>query len=142
MESLSSSRAAQTDAYGATVRMLVSLLQSLLLILFLILLLSKLWSFFSFSILDLLVATVNMPVTVYTIIVGRWTLSDDACVATGFINMLTLVTSVLSLCNISINRYFMVCHPAKFKDIYTPRNAILMISGKFKPYKVLGQSSV
>ncbi|XP_045161636.2 tyramine receptor Ser-2-like isoform X2 [Mercenaria mercenaria] len=76
---------------------------------------------------DLLVATVNMPLTVFTIIEGYWMLSNTACVAVGFINMLTLVTSVLSLCNISINRFFMVCRPGKFKDIYTTRNAILMI---------------
>ncbi|XP_060591872.1 alpha-2Da adrenergic receptor-like isoform X3 [Ruditapes philippinarum] len=76
---------------------------------------------------DLLVATVNMPLTVVTIIKGYWMLSNTACVAVGFLNMLTLVTSVLSLCNISINRFFMVCRPSKFKDIYTTRNAILMI---------------
>ncbi|XP_052286629.1 octopamine receptor-like [Dreissena polymorpha] len=43
--------------------------------------------------------------------------------------MITLVTSVMSLCNISINRYVMVCYPQKFKDIYTVRNSVLMILG-------------
>ncbi|WAR15250.1 OAR-like protein [Mya arenaria] len=78
---------------------------------------------------DLLVATVNMPLTVYTIVMGEWNLGYNACVLAGFINMLTLVTSVLSLCNISLNRYVMVCHPSKFKNIYTVRNAVLMIIG-------------
>lgn len=76
---------------------------------------------------DLLVAVVNMPLTVYTIFVGYWTFSDSACVVIGFINMFTLVLSVMSLCNISINRFFMVCRPSKFKDVYTTRNAVLMI---------------
>ena len=76
-----------------------------------------------------MVAIVNMPLTTYTIIVGNWNLGYEACVATGFINMLTLVTSVMSLCNISINRYVMVCHPSKFKDIYTIKRAVLMIIG-------------
>ncbi|XP_052769272.1 D(2)-like dopamine receptor isoform X2 [Mya arenaria] len=78
---------------------------------------------------DLLVATVNMPLTVYTIVMGEWNLGYNACVLAGFVNMLTLVTSVMSLCNISLNRYVMVCHPSKFKDIYTVRNAVLMIIG-------------
>ncbi|CAC5405342.1 unnamed protein product [Mytilus coruscus] len=41
--------------------------------------------------------------------------------------MLTLVLSVMSLCNISINRYIMVCKPFYFKTIYTKRNAVIMI---------------
>lgn len=79
---------------------------------------------------DLLVSIANMPLTVVAIFTGEWPLSDFACVVFGYINMLTLVTSVMSLCNISINRYFMVCRPSKYQDIYTKRNAILMITGK------------
>lgn len=78
---------------------------------------------------DLLVSIANMPLTVVAVITGSWPLSESSCVVFGFINMLTLVTSVLSLCNISINRYFMVCRPSKFQDIYTRRNAFLMITG-------------
>ncbi|WAR15251.1 OAR-like protein [Mya arenaria] len=40
---------------------------------------------------DLLVATVNMPLTVYTIVMGEWNLGYNACVLAGFINMLTLI---------------------------------------------------
>ena len=79
---------------------------------------------------DILVSIVNMPLTVVSIFTYKWPLSDTACVVFGYINMLTLVTSVMSLCNISINRYFMVCRPSKFQDIYTRRNAIFMITGK------------
>ena len=71
-----------------------------------------------------------MPLTLYTIVTGEWNLGYNACVLAGFLNMLTLVTSVMSLCNISLNRYVMVCHPSKFKDIYTVRNAVLMITGE------------
>ena len=78
---------------------------------------------------DLLVSTANMPLTVISLITHQWPLSEVACVVFGFINMLTLVTSVLSLCNISINRYFMVCRPTKFQGIYTKRNAKFMIMG-------------
>ncbi|OWF44070.1 beta-3 adrenergic receptor-like [Mizuhopecten yessoensis] len=78
---------------------------------------------------DWLVSVCNMPVTVITLFGGgTWPLSSDACVLFGFINMLTLVTSVLSLCNISINRYVMVCKPIYFRKIYTRRNTALMIT--------------
>ena len=81
---------------------------------------------------DLLVSVLNMPVTVITLFHdGVWPFGDVACQLFGFTNMLTLVTSVLSLCNISINRYIMVCRPIHFKRIYTRRNTALMITGKF-----------
>ncbi|XP_060076089.1 alpha-1B adrenergic receptor-like [Ylistrum balloti] len=79
---------------------------------------------------DWLVSVCNMPVTVFTLFAGGvWLLSADACRVFGFVNMLTLVTSVLSLCNISINRYIMVCKPIYFRKIYTRRNTALMITG-------------
>lgn len=79
---------------------------------------------------DLLVVAVNMPVTILTIFAGDTILSDQECVVFGYINMLTLVLSVMSLCNISINRYIMVCKPIYFKTVYTRRNATIMLSGK------------
>ncbi|XP_052224827.1 D(2)-like dopamine receptor [Dreissena polymorpha] len=78
---------------------------------------------------DILVGVVNMPITVYTIIKGRWEFSHSACVVFGFLNMIILVTSVLSLCNISINRYVMVCYPQMFNHIYTVKNAVPMVIG-------------
>ena len=79
---------------------------------------------------DILVCIENMPLTVMSLFTYEWPLSDSACVLFGCINMLTLVTSVMSLCNISINRYLMVCRPSKLQDIYTIGNTIFMITGK------------
>ena len=80
---------------------------------------------------DLLVAAANMPVTILTIFSDEWILSEQSCVIFGYSNMLTLVLSVLSLCNISINRYLMVCKSVYFKTVYTKRNAILIMSGNY-----------
>lgn len=80
---------------------------------------------------DLLVAAANMPVTIITIFSGEWILSEQACVIFGYSNMITLVFSVMSLCNISFNRYLMVCRSIYFKTVYTKRNAILIISGNY-----------
>ena len=79
---------------------------------------------------DLLVSAVNVPLTVSAVIADDWPFSESACTVLGFFNMLFLVTSVMSLCNISINRYFMVCRPHKFKNLYTKRNAVFMITGR------------
>lgn len=80
---------------------------------------------------DILVSVANMPVTVASLFAGTWPLDHTSCLVFGFINMLTLCSSVLSLCNISINRYVMICRPFRAKIIYTKRNAILMVIGKF-----------
>ncbi|XP_063404525.1 melatonin receptor type 1C-like [Mytilus trossulus] len=79
------------------------------------------------SAFDLLVSVINIPVTIATIFSGEWLLSDDACEVLGFSNMVTLCGSVLSLCNISINRYVMVCHPSKFIEVYKRKNVAIMI---------------
>jgi hypothetical protein len=50
-----------------------------------------------------LVAAANMPVTILTIFSGEWILSEQLCVIFGYSSMITLVLSVMSLCNISIN---------------------------------------
>ena len=91
---------------------------------------------------DLLVSFINMPVTVLTIFSGDWTFSDDICRILGFANMVTLCGSVLSLCNISINRYIMVCMPLKFSKIYTKKRAALMIIGKYNVWLVLNATFI
>ena len=83
------------------------------------------------SAVDWLVSVINVPIAVATIIVGDWPFSETACTVVGYFNMLFLVTSVMSLCNISINRYFMICRPYSVRDIYTKRNAVLMIVGEY-----------
>ncbi|KAJ8320256.1 hypothetical protein KUTeg_001843, partial [Tegillarca granosa] len=85
----------------------------------------------SLSLADLFVAVVNMPVTVITLFMRGWIMSDSACKVFGYLNMLTLVTSVMSLCNISINRYIMVCRPIHFKSIYTKWKSAAMIAACF-----------
>ena len=82
-----------------------------------------------FSAADILVSAINMPVAVYTIQAGDWDFSDSSCVFLGLVTMLTFVTSVMSLGAISINRYIMVCHPAKLKIWYTSQRTGFWIAG-------------
>lgn len=61
----------------------------------------------------------------------RWIFSSVTCKAVGFINMLTLVASVMSLGLISINRYIKICHPNFYKGSYSARNILLMTAGVY-----------
>ncbi|XP_031554578.1 melatonin receptor type 1B-B-like [Actinia tenebrosa] len=70
---------------------------------------------------DILVSLVNMPVTVYTIIQNQWTLGEVACQALGFVNILSFISSVLSLALIAINRLFFVVYWKDYKRYFRPR---------------------
>ncbi|XP_077998855.1 alpha-1A adrenergic receptor-like [Glandiceps talaboti] len=87
---------------------------------------------------DVLVSTVNMPVTIVTIINEDWVFSDTLCVCLGFINMVTFITSVMSLGLISINRYVLIVHPQKFKNIYNRRSILFMVQGVWLLSALLG----
>ncbi|CAH1801894.1 unnamed protein product [Owenia fusiformis] len=76
---------------------------------------------------DILVATFNMPMMIVTIATGDWMFSNEACVATGFIGMTLLIASVLSLAAISVDRYNIICHVAKFQQ--KKKSTAIMIIG-------------
>ncbi|XP_072031085.1 D(2)-like dopamine receptor isoform X2 [Amphiura filiformis] len=78
---------------------------------------------------DVMVAVINLPVTLSTIILGEWKLGSRACTAFGFFNMLTFVGSVMSLGVISFNRYVLIVHQPRFRKVYTRKNTGFMIAG-------------
>lgn len=78
---------------------------------------------------DLLVALINMPFTIFTILKGDWVFGEAMCVFFGTLNMITFIASVMSLAAISINRYILIVHPNKFRKVYTKRNTALFIAG-------------
>ncbi|CAH1775229.1 unnamed protein product, partial [Owenia fusiformis] len=78
---------------------------------------------------DIFVGIFNIPMTIVAIVTGVWTFGDEMCMISGFVNMLTLVGSVLSLCNISINRYIMICSTQRYNKVYNKKNTLFMILG-------------
>ncbi|XP_031574458.1 5-hydroxytryptamine receptor 1A-like [Actinia tenebrosa] len=76
---------------------------------------------------DLLVSLVNMPVTVYTIIQNQWLLGEVACQVFGFVNILSFISSVLSLALIAIHRFFFIVHWKDYKRNFRPRRVQLYI---------------
>ena len=81
---------------------------------------------------DLIVSICNLPTTLYTVAYcyGEWRLGRKACVAFGFLNMLTFIGSVISLAAISLNRYIFIVRHTKFKKIYTKGHTGLIILGR------------
>ena len=54
---------------------------------------------------DLLVSVVNMPMASATLVHGSWMFGEFVCTLTAFVNLLSLVASVMSLAMVSVNRY-------------------------------------
>jgi hypothetical protein len=76
---------------------------------------------------DLLVAVVNLPITIATVIAGDWILGRTVCLLSGFITLLTFVASCMALSMISINRYHAIVHWTSYENTYTKRKCALYI---------------
>lgn len=57
---------------------------------------------------DMLVSFASMPLTAASIISEGWILGRTACVAFGFITIVSFISSVMSLGMIAISRYFYI----------------------------------
>jgi hypothetical protein len=77
---------------------------------------------------DILVSLVNMPVTIYTILQQRWLLGEDICRVLGYVNILSFISSVMSLALIAINRLFFVVHWKKYTRYFSPRRVKMFIA--------------
>ncbi|XP_028413684.1 melatonin receptor type 1B-B-like [Dendronephthya gigantea] len=76
---------------------------------------------------DLLVAVVNMPVTIVTVIADDWILGENVCLASGFFTLLTFVASCMALTMISVNRYHAICHWTSYHEKYTHGKCVIYI---------------
>lgn len=76
---------------------------------------------------DLLVAAVNLPVTIVTVIAEDWILGESVCIFMGFLTLLTFVASCMALSMISINRYHAIVHWTSYESIYTKRKCALYV---------------
>ena len=58
---------------------------------------------------------------------GRWVLGDAMCQVHGFTTISFIVTSLITLFFISVNRYFTICSAMSQKSFFSKRNNILLI---------------
>ncbi|XP_042880397.1 melanopsin-like isoform X2 [Penaeus japonicus] len=77
------------------------------------------------AVADILVAVLDMPIALVTIINGRWIFNHAFCLFNGFTVGLGLMLSVHTLMWISIHKYISITKP--FSRSVTPRKIILMI---------------
>ena len=76
---------------------------------------------------DLLVAVINLPITIVTVIAGDWILGRTVCLLSGFMTLLTFVASCMALSMISINRFHAIVHWTSYENTYTKRKCALYV---------------
>ena len=78
------------------------------------------------SLTDIFVALLCMPFSIITAGTQKWIFSNSLCQLNGFLNVLFLLTSILTLTAISIHKYIGVVQPTK-KKIFTRKRTICVV---------------
>ena len=76
---------------------------------------------------DMLVSLASMPVTAATVISEVWILGSTACVAFGFITIVSFISSVMSLGIIAISRYFYIVKWQTYNRTFTTARGALCL---------------
>lgn len=83
----------------------------------------------SLAVSDLLVAVLVMPfVTTYQVM-GYWVLGDVVCSLFTSLDVILCTASILNLCMISVDRYFVITRPFQYAMKRTPKRMGIMIAG-------------
>ncbi|XP_078415336.1 5-hydroxytryptamine receptor 6 [Cetorhinus maximus] len=77
---------------------------------------------------DLMVGLVVMPPAMLNELYGRWVLETEFCSIWYSFDVMCCSASILNLCVISLDRYFLITSPLKYKLRMTPCRALLLIS--------------
>lgn len=80
------------------------------------------------SIADLLVLLTNVPTGLHDLFAKeRWYLGSTMCYLTSFIENSCCIASVVSIFFITLERYFVICHPLSAKAIWTQSRTLKLI---------------
>ena len=81
----------------------------------------------SLAVSDLLVAVLVMPLATAYEVKGRWVFGQPLCDMWTSLDVLLCTASILNLCMISIDRYFVITRPFQYAMKRTPARMTLMI---------------
>ncbi|XP_033756397.1 5-hydroxytryptamine receptor 1A-like [Pecten maximus] len=83
----------------------------------------------SLAVSDLLVAICVMPFNAAYEVMSYWSLGEVVCDLFTSLDVILCTASILNLCMISVDRYFVITRPFKYAMRRTPRLMGLMIAG-------------
>ncbi|KAL3864994.1 hypothetical protein ACJMK2_006633 [Sinanodonta woodiana] len=82
----------------------------------------------SLALSDLLVALAVMPFASLYEVLGYWPFSDIVCDIFTSLDVTMCTASILNLCMISVDRYFVITKPFQYAMKRTPRRMVIMIT--------------
>ena len=77
---------------------------------------------------DLLVATIEMPLTSSTLIVGKWDFGNALCQIQGFVAEFAYYVTPATLSLIAFNRYVKIVKTNHYNKIFSPRRSKIWLS--------------
>lgn len=81
----------------------------------------------SLSISNILVATWTMPLQFVYHLQNEWTFGEAMCKVTSYVQGVSIVSSILALVAISVERYRAICFPMLTRVIRTTRSAVCVV---------------
>ena len=76
---------------------------------------------------DMLIASVNMPIQLRFYLINEWTLGSFWCKASSYIQGVTIVSSILTLTAIAVDRFYAIIHPLKALHIQTVTRTLMLL---------------
>ena len=72
------------------------------------------------SVGDLICATLEMPLTFWTLVVGRWIFGDGVCQLHGFVDVFSTYCPPATMALTAFNRYIRIVKTGYYKKIFSP----------------------
>ena len=82
--------------------------------------------FVNLAVSNLLLALWQLPMLIITIIRGEWSFGEKLCNFYAFLDVALFAVSLFNLTAISVNRYFKIVKPSKYRSVFFKKSVIFM----------------